>query len=311
LKKIAVLKKLFLVFFLLIAVFTITNAQKKVVLSSPDGRIKFEFELTGGHPLYAVRYNNKTLIDKSALGLTFIDDDFFRNELTTGKIKISDGIEDYALPAGKTGKVREAFREITIPLQKRGSKRIINVRARVFNDGLGFRYEFPQQENWNNYTLTEENTAFNLTGNPKARVGFLQNHLTSFEHRYSVLSLRDIRNDTLIDMPALFEFPEKIFLGITEANLLNYAGMSLIKRNGIFTSQLSPLPGQSVVKVKAILPHHTPWRVLMISDRIRPDRIQFAYQSERALQDRRSVVVKTGKSKFSLVEWRHHARHHV
>ena len=80
--------------------------------------------------------------------------------------------------------------------------------------------------------------------------------------------MKDITNDTLMDMPALFEFPGKIYMAITEANLLDYAGMSLIKRNGILTSQLSPLPGQYAIKVKANLPHHTPWRVMMISDRI-------------------------------------------
>ncbi|MDQ2862673.1 MAG: glycoside hydrolase family 97 protein, partial [Bacteroidota bacterium] len=91
---------------------------------------------------------------------------------------------------------------------------------------------------------------------------------TSHEHRYSVLPLHEIKNDTLMDMPALFEFPGKTYMAITEANLVNYAGMSLIKRNGMLTSQLSPLPGQNLLKVKAVLPHHTPWRVMMISDRI-------------------------------------------
>lgn len=262
------MKKLVLILFLLIADLATATAQKKANISSPDGRIKFVFELTGGRPVYSVSYRNKTLIEKSTLGLNFVDDSFSQ-ELITGDIKISDGIEDYALPAGKTSKVREAYREIIIPLHKRGTpKRTINIRARVFNDGLGFRYEFLLQDNWKNYTLTEENSTFNLTGNPKARVAFLENYLTSHEHRYKVLPLREIRNDTLIDMPALFEFPGKIFLAITEANLLDYAGMSLIKRNGILTSHLSPLPGQTAIKVKAILPHHTPWRVLMISDRV-------------------------------------------
>lgn len=123
------MKKLFLVFFLLTAGLAFTHAQKNAVLTSPNGRIKFVFELAGGHPVYSVRYDNKTLIEKSALGLTFEDDDSFDDDLVTGKIKISDGIEDYALPAGKTEKVREAFKEITIPLQKRRSKRIINVQA--------------------------------------------------------------------------------------------------------------------------------------------------------------------------------------
>src|SRR5205085_3228749 len=108
---------------------------------------------------------------------------------------------------------------------------------------------------------------FNLAGNPTARVAFLENYLTSHEHLYNVLSLKDINNDTLMDMPALFQF-DKTFMAITEANLTDYAGMSLIKRKGILTSQLTPLPNQNTIKVKALLPHHSPWRVMMISDRI-------------------------------------------
>ncbi len=71
-----------------------------------------------------------------------------------------------------------------------------------------------------------------------------------------------------MDMPALFAFPEEIYMAITEANLRNYAGMYLKKQGGVLTSQLSPLPGQTEMKIKATLPHHTPWRVMMISDRI-------------------------------------------
>ncbi len=69
-------------------------------------------------------------------------------------------------------------------------------------------------------------------------------------------------------MPALFEFPNHTYMAITEANLRDYAGMYLRKKDGYLVSQLSPLPGQSGVKVKAKLPHRSPWRVLMISDRI-------------------------------------------
>jgi alpha-glucosidase len=150
----------------------------------------------------------------------------------------------------------------------KGKKRLIYLRVRLFNDGVAFRYEFPEQKDWHDYTLAEENTSFNLVRNPISRVAFLENFTTSHEHRYNVLPLKDIKDNVLIDMPALFEFPGKIFMGITEANLVDYAGMSLIKLNGILLSQLTPLPGQQTIKVKAILPHHTPWRVMMISDRI-------------------------------------------
>jgi alpha-glucosidase len=77
-----------------------------------------------------------------------------------------------------------------------------------------------------------------------------------------------VKADTLIDIPTLFEFSEKTYMAITEANLRDYAGMYLKKHDGVLASQLSPLLGQTDVKVKATLPHSSPWRVMLISDRI-------------------------------------------
>ena len=261
-----IIKKTFLAL-LLITFFNFLAAQNKLSVSSPGKALTFKFMLEQGHPVYSVAYKNKSLIENSTLGLTFEGDGFFGNDITTGHVTVTDGIEDYTLVEGKNSKVHDAYKEALIPMQERKGKKLINLRVRVFDDGVGFRYELPQQNDWHNYTLTDENTTFNLSGNPTARVAFLENFTTSHEHLYNVMPLKDIVNDTLMDMPALFEFPGKVYMAITEANLVNYAGMSLIKKDGILGSQLSPLPGQTAIKVKADLPHHTPWRVMMISDK--------------------------------------------
>ena len=261
-------KKIIIIIFFTYCV-SVVAAQHKVNVSSPGGQIFFSFAIVSGHGEYSVRYKDHTLIEHSAISLAFINNDTFGNDLILRHTTVSGGIEDYILPAGKTSNVHERYKEATIPMQERnGKKRLIIFHVRVFDDGVAFRYEFPQQMAWSNYTLTDEHTHFTLTGNPVARVAYLPDFNSSHEHRYNVLPLKDIRNDTLIDMPALFEFPGKIYMAITEANLVNYAGMCLVKHNGLLLSQLSPLPGQQLIKVKAILPHHTPWRVMMISDRI-------------------------------------------
>ena len=209
-------------------------AQKKTNVLSPDKSLTFTFSLQKGHPEYSVFYKNKKLVEHSTLGLTFAGNDFFGNDIETGHITLSDGVADYALPLGKTSKVHDRYKEAAIPMQERGGKkRLIILRVRVFNDGIGFRYEFPEQKSWPDYVLTDENTGFNLSGDPTARVAFLENFTTSHEHLYNVMPLKDIINDTLIETPALFEFPGKIYMAITEANLIDYAGMSLIKHNGI------------------------------------------------------------------------------
>lgn len=260
------MKKLICLAFLLHFVTDACFAQKKIELASPDKSVRFYFHLTPQAPVYSVKFKGQSLIEESNLGLTFTETGNFAPNLKTGKILFSKADEYYDLPVGKASHVRNYYRQVLIPLTgKNGHK--INLVVRAYNDGLAFRYEFPQQTNWKNYTLTDENSTFRLTGDPKVLTLFRQNYTTSHEGFYDHLPLSKIKADTLMDMPTLFEFPGKKYMAITEAALRNYAGMYLIKKNGVLKSDLSPLPGQKVNKVKAILPHKTPWRVMMIGDR--------------------------------------------
>ncbi len=254
--------------FLLIVATIQGYAQKKISLSSPDKKIVFELTTQKGYPAYAVTYNGVQLIADSKLLLEFAGNEFVGKDTKAGKVVFKNGVEEYPLPFGKTSYVKENYSEAFIPLQENaGAKMTVNLRVRLFNDGIGFRYELPEQNNMKDYILQEERTNFNLANDPLAQVAFLENYTTSHEHRYNTLPLKSIKNDTLMDMPALFIFPGNIYMSVTEANLLNYAGMELVKKDGILTSQLSPLPHGQNAKVKASLPHHSPWRVMMISNR--------------------------------------------
>lgn len=244
-------------------------AQPSVTLRSPNGDIVFSFLLLNKTPQYTIAYKGKLLVGKSGLSLTFAEGGEFKNNIRFGKIIITDKEEKYDLVVGKTKSVDDHYRAAVIPMEESVSPfRHINLVVRAFNDGVAFRYEIPSQGKWTSYALTDEHTTFALTGNPLARVLLLPNYTSSHESEYTIAPLQDITADTLMDMPALFEFPGKIYMGITEAALLDYAGMYLTRHNGVLTSMLSPLPGQSLVKVKATLPHNSPWRVMMISDRI-------------------------------------------
>jgi alpha-glucosidase len=244
------------------------NAQKNINLSSPDGNINFSFKLINKTMNYSVTFKQKKLIDNSSLGLEF-DSDNFANNIKMSKPFYRDTSEDYDLVVGKTSHVHIRYKEVTIPLQEYLSPfRKINFIVRIFNDGLAFRYQIPEQKNFSSFTLLDENTTFNLTGNPEVHALFLPNYTSSHEGDYSDLQLNEVKSDTLMDMPALFEFPGKIYLAITEAELVDYAGMYLSKHNNVLLSKLSPLPHQTSIKVKATLPHNSPWRVMLISDRI-------------------------------------------
>jgi alpha-glucosidase len=244
-------------------------AQKISRLVSPNGNIVFSIQLANKMLAYAVSFKGKPLIENSPLSLSFIEGGEFKNNLRIGSASTRETEEDYELVVGKTKKVRDRYKELSIPVEETISPfRQILIRIRAFDDGIAFRYEIPEQKNWTSFQLTEENSSFRLTGNPKVHTLFRINYTTSHEGVYSTVDWDDIRPDTLMDMPALFEFPNHCYLAITEADLIDYAGMYLTKHAAVLTSRLSPLPGQTEIKVKAQLPHHSPWRVLMISDRI-------------------------------------------
>ncbi len=244
-------------------------AQKEIQLKSPNGNITFSFNLTREVPTYKVTYKGTELIGESTLGMDFKEGGTFGEKLRMGTPTYWNAEENYDLVVGKVKYVFSYSKAISIPLTERsGAGRQVDLVVRVFNEGVAFRYEFPPQSNWASYEMTEERSIFNIKGNPKIRAMLLGTYTSSHEGYYRKMPLSEVRSDTLMDMPALFEFPNKVYMAITEANLRNYAGMYLKKKEGYLVTQLSPLPGQNEIKVKATLPHKSPWRVMMISDRI-------------------------------------------
>jgi alpha-glucosidase len=259
--------KLFITF-LLLSIAIPGFAQNNINLKSPNGSIIFSFHLTKKAPVYEVGYKGQPLIKKSTLGLNFKEGDFKAN-LRMLKPHFSKVDDTYNLIIGKTKTARNHYRQVRIPLIERsGNKRKVILVVRAFNDGVAFRYEFPRQKNWHSYTLLDEQSTFNIAGNPTVKTLYFGNYVNPHEGLYHTLSYNKIKVDTLMDIPALFEFPQHIYMAITEADLRNYAGMYLKKYDGVLNSQLTPLPGQTAIKVKAAVPGHTPWRVMMISDRI-------------------------------------------
>jgi len=242
-------------------------AQKNIRLNSPDGNIVFSFKVVSGKPMYSIAYQKKPLVDYSNISLQF-DDGAFGNNTKAGKPVYRAASEDYELITGKAKSVHHPYKELLLPLVENDSKHPVNLVVRAFNDGLAFRYELPAYADKANYVLTDENTHIQIAGDPIARVLQLPSYTSSHEGLYTTASYNELKEDTLMDMPALFEFPGQAYMAVTEAALRDYAGMYLVKHDGVLTSRLSPLPRQSTVKVKARLPHQSPWRVFMISDRV-------------------------------------------
>jgi len=281
---------------------------RAIELSSPDGRIHFSFQAADSGLYYSVTFRETTIIDRSPLGLSFQETgDFGKNCLYHSPI-YREGEDKYDLIVGKTHSVHDFYREVEISLEQRaGQHRRISILVRLFNDGLAFRYLLPQQAGWSSYNLTDENTCFRVTGDPLLLASFLPGYTTSHEGRYTRIPFSKTPRDTLMDMPVFMELgggspaagthaapphnDRRIYVAVTEAELVDYAGMYLVKRGDCLKSALSPLPepssGQSTnglsgqpsngssaqvpdrqsIKVRATLPHRTPWRVLLMGDR--------------------------------------------
>ena len=244
-------------------------SQKTQILESPDKNLRFSFYLSNGSPQYDIYYKAKPVLQQSGLGMVLTFGVELSQNLKARKMKNRKGLDDYELIVGKTKQVREFYEEGRIILVSRlRPKWKINLIVRAYNEGIAFRYVFPKQRSGEELLLAEEYSRFNYAGDPQAMVLLRKDFLTSHEGLYTHEPLSRIREDTLIDLPALFITPDTIYTAITEAALSDYAGMYLSKRGGVLTSALSPLPNKDSLKVKAPLPHQSPWRVILVSDRM-------------------------------------------
>lgn len=240
-------------------------AQKEIRLTSPDNNIVFTLKLDQGLPAYSIAYQKNLIIKNSTLNLVFEDKSILKKTGNNQSPVFTEVNENYELIVGKVKKVNSHYKQMVISLNSITNYKV-NLEVRAFNDGIAFRYVLPKQ-NKTSFTLLDEQTQFKFSGDPIVKALQLPNFTSSHEGLYTTMPLSKMKEDTLMDMPALFQFPNT-FVAITEAALLDYAGMYLVKHNGNISGSLSPLPDQTKIKVKASLPHTSPWRVILISDRV-------------------------------------------
>jgi alpha-glucosidase len=235
-------------------------------LLSPDKKILYEFEIRKGIPGYSVSYMGRKLIDFSVINLVFRDDSIIQGVRMLKTIRL-DSSEKYNLMTGRSDSVNDPFHQISLFLEEiRSRRRQLIVEVRAFNDGIAFRYRFPKTIEDSLY-IVKELSGFQIAGNPKVHALIFGDYHSSHEGFYQHRFYQDLPGDSLIDMPALFEYPDNIFISITEAGLMDYAGMYLIKTKSGLVSDLSPLPSKPEYSVISALPHESPWRVILISNR--------------------------------------------
>lgn len=241
--------------------------KKQYTISSPDNKIVFTLREQSNTIFYNVQFNGKPVIGQSPMNLFFRESDF------AGNVKIINAHsgtnkEVYDLLAGKKSHVEEEYRELIITVQQNNTPfDSLEIVVRAFNGAVAFQYRLPKWRTASNFTLTNEQTVFNIDSTARIRALFFPVYTSSHEGRYNKVPVRSIPPDTLIDLPALFEYPNNTYVAITEAALVDYAGMYLSKKEGRLVSTLSPWPSDTTIKVRSSLPHNSPWRVIMVSDK--------------------------------------------
>ena len=258
--------------FIILLSFISCHSSIDTFTSSPDGNIQISLRTNGGQSgdrlSYEIRFNDFIFIEDSPLGFEFSDGlDLFKNFRI---INIEDSIikEDYYMPFGKSSGINSISHQKTIMLENDSGYRL-HIIFRVFDDGLGIRYYFPDQEEYEKIEIAKELTGFNFTGDYKYWGLHLDSYTTAYEKEYTVDVLTEIPRNSLIGLPLLVRVNPGLWVAITEAALLDYAGMYLQPSKDNTTSLssvLAPLKNSPGISVQTQAPRYTPWRVLFITN---------------------------------------------
>lgn len=250
-------------------------------LSSPNGNLKLNVVLDSeGEPVYSLYYKGEPVVEPSALGILMEEAD-----LSNG-FRILDAtnstFDETWMPVwGEYEKVRNHYNELTVTLsQPAKHDRMMIVRFRLFDDGLGFRYELPEQKTMNYLTVKDELTEFNLTGNHTLYC--IPGDYDTNEFAYTTAAISEVREamernlrkkgyeakatSFTVQTPLMIKTTEGLYINIHEAALVDYSAMLLNVDDKEFNFSAHLTPDKLGKKGYLQLPLHTPWRTIMVSD---------------------------------------------
>ncbi|MDO9549298.1 MAG: glycoside hydrolase family 97 N-terminal domain-containing protein, partial [Candidatus Marinimicrobia bacterium] len=232
------------------------------IVHSPDGKITIQFNLVSGVPYYSVHHNSTTILAASRLGFHLKDELPLDGNLQITDTQYRSFDETWSQPWGEVKNIRNHYNEMKILLkEKTKPHRRMNIIFRAFDDGIGLRYELPEQENLNDFQITDELTEFNFSGDHRCWwIGAYQGNRYEFLFNESKLSEIDT-----VHTPFTLKTDDGLYLSLHEANLTDYSSMALARVEGTkLTCDL--YPWSDGTKVKASTPMQTPWRTLQIAE---------------------------------------------
>ena len=259
-------------------------------IKSPDGKVNLTFSLTGnGVPTYSMTYKNKAVIKPSHLGLELaknkhaskgIHETDLMDGFTVADTKTSTFDETWKPVWGETSTIRNNYNEMAVTLNQESSNRNIIIRFRVYDYGMGLRYEFPQQKDLNYFIIKDEHTQFAMAGDHKA--WWLPGDYDTQEYETVTSKLSQIRglmksavtenssqttfSPTGVQTALQMKTDDGLYINIHEAACVDYSTMSLNldDKNMVFESWLTP--DAEGLKGYMQTPCKSPWRTVMVSD---------------------------------------------
>ncbi len=251
-------------------------------LNSPNGALQLNFELKDGVPFYDLKYKGIPVILPSKLGLKLKNHPDFTEGFVTSTAEQSDFDETWEPVWGEEKAIRNHYKEMAVTLHQDAAHehRTLMIRFRLFDDGLGFRYEFPSQQGLAHFIVSDEKTQFAMTGDHTAF--WIPGDYDTQEYDYVESKLSEIRglmdaaitgnisqtsfSPTGVQTSLMLKTADGLYINLHEAALINYATMhlNLDDEKMIFESWLTPNPNGDKVYLQT--PSVSPWRTIIVSD---------------------------------------------
>lgn len=258
------------------------NTATAQTLQSPNGELTMQFFLKNdGTPSYQLSYKNNAVIKSSTLGLELKDDEkSLLNDFKIEKSETATFNETWTPVWGEEKEIRNHYNEMAVHLKQNETDRIVIIRFKMYDEGLGFRYEFPEQENLVYFVIKEERTQFAMTGDHTAF--WIPGDYDSQEYDYTESKLSQIHekfdtaltdnasqeqfSKTGVQTSLMLKTDQGLYINLHEAALINYACMhlNLDDENLIFESWLTPDAQGDKGYIQT--PSTTPWRTIIVSD---------------------------------------------
>ena len=249
--------------------------------TSPDGNVILSFSLKNdGTPSYKVSYKNKPVINESTLGFTLKKADPLTNNFKVVDTKKSTFKETWKPVWGEESEILNHYNELLVSLEQNNTNRKMNIRFRVYNEGVGFRYEFPSQKELTYFVIEEELSQFAMTGDHTA--WWIPGDYDTQEYDYTESKLSEIRglmkqamsdnvsqfvfSPTGVQTSLMMKTKDGLYINLHEAALVNYSLMNLNLDDKTFVFQSWLTPDAQGAKGYLQAPCHSPWRTIMVSD---------------------------------------------